>query len=151
VIVIGCYGGECLLAATAATTIGASKGRNPPGAVLPTNVDHQIRLHLAVMGTAGTIPDYRVRCGVGLEHMLLETTLVHELLAAFADVLVDPGVLLHVIVHCVLSRLNNSAFRTDEVSICVLEICQFCSRRHPAWRAVGLTRHQVYHLQLCCR
>lgn len=81
---------------------------------------------------------------MGLEHMLLETTLVHERLAAFADVLVDPGMFLHVIVHCVLSRLNNSAFRTDEMSILVLEIRKFHSRCHPGDHLVGVNHDQVF-------
>jgi len=101
-------------------------GGDPVTAVLPANVNNEIRLHLACMGTAGAGPCRSSLCGVCLHPVLLKAALLNEGLSASrlcAKMGAIIGVHLHVIEHCILSFLCNTAVGADKFSLLVTNVC----------------------------
>jgi hypothetical protein len=88
-----------------------------------TNVNQQIRLHLAYMVTTWAIPCGLCSSRVRLHHVLHEPTLLYELcIAGTTGMFEVTRMLLHVIEHCVLARLCDSACWADEQPLIVLNV-----------------------------
>jgi hypothetical protein len=100
--------------------------------VLPANMNNEIRLHLACVWATGAGPCRSSLCGVCLHPMLLEAALLDEGLSTprlGADMGTIIRVHLHVVEHCILSCLCDTAFGADKLSFLVTNVC----RGHPEW------------------
>ena len=125
VVVIG--GGRCELFLTTGTG-SVLQFRNPSGSVFATEVNKEIRLHLAGVRTERTDLERRSFGGVRLYPVLLEPALLDKCFTASrlrTDMGICAGVFLHMIEHGVLTRLRFAAVRADEVPDIVAYICEF--------------------------
>ncbi len=107
---------------TSGTVTISRRGRDPTLSMLPTNMNDEIRLHLACVVTTRAIPHGCALYGMGLHRVLLEATLLDKGLAAarlLADMCHLSGMLLHMIEHGVLTVLDNATIRTDELSLLI--------------------------------
>lgn len=114
---------------TATTGRRARSCGHPTTAVLPRNVNKQIRLHATRVVTArARVLRYSTagRGGslrMGLDHVLLEAALLDEALRAHTThVRQLSGMLLHVIEHRILALLGNSAIGADKLTCGVAQI-----------------------------
>ena len=131
VIVIRRYRGEALVASGTRIVF---RRRDPAISVLPANVNCEIRLHLARMRTAGTLPYRRTFCWMCLHRVLLQAALLDERLAAprfLADMGEMSGVLLHMVEHRVLAILDLAAIRTDKLPLLIPHIRHLRCECHP--------------------